>query len=145
MMYEFSVKKGDLQFIRGHWYVTHTGLVGLSSRRNCRELHTGPIVIFCDPTSPRWDSRPLSTIAKVQGNCYGVADPFNVSFLVHGAEMRVAETRAVNRALRKAWHRHLLGGFWVAGLCSPPRLQTAHRRMLSSIWLMVNYSGSFSL
>ncbi|MBZ5684981.1 MAG: hypothetical protein LAP86_08095 [Acidobacteriia bacterium] len=27
----------------------------------------------------------------------------NVSFLVHGAEMRVAETRAVNRALRKAW------------------------------------------
>jgi len=27
----------------------------------------------------------------------------NVSFLVHGAEMRVAETRAVNRALRKAY------------------------------------------
>ena len=33
MTYEFSVKKGDLQFIQGHWYVTHTGLVGLSSRR----------------------------------------------------------------------------------------------------------------
>jgi hypothetical protein len=34
---------------------------------------------------------------------YGDADPPNVSPLVHGAEMRVAETRAVNRALRKAY------------------------------------------
>jgi hypothetical protein len=34
---------------------------------------------------------------------FGDADPSNVSFLVHGAEMRVAETRAVNRALRKAY------------------------------------------
>lgn len=34
---------------------------------------------------------------------YGDADPSNVSYLVHGAEMRVAETRAVNRALRKAY------------------------------------------
>ncbi len=34
---------------------------------------------------------------------YGDADPSNVSFLVHSAEMRVAETRAVNRALRKAY------------------------------------------
>jgi hypothetical protein len=33
---------------------------------------------------------------------YGDADPSNVSYPVHGAEMRVAETRAVNRALRKA-------------------------------------------
>ena len=34
---------------------------------------------------------------------YGDANPSNVSSLVHGAEMRVAETRAVNRALRKAY------------------------------------------
>jgi hypothetical protein len=34
---------------------------------------------------------------------YGDADPSNVSALVHGAEMRVAETRAVCRALRKAY------------------------------------------
>ncbi|MGC2186153.1 MAG: hypothetical protein WA637_22985, partial [Terriglobales bacterium] len=34
---------------------------------------------------------------------YGDADPSNVSPLVHGAEMRTAETRAVNRALRKAY------------------------------------------
>jgi hypothetical protein len=34
---------------------------------------------------------------------YGDADPSNVSLFVRGAEMRVAETRAVNRALRKAY------------------------------------------
>jgi hypothetical protein len=34
---------------------------------------------------------------------YGDADPSNVSARVRGAEMRVAETRAVNRALRKAY------------------------------------------
>jgi len=34
---------------------------------------------------------------------FGDADPSNVSPLVHGAELRVAETRAVNRALRKAY------------------------------------------
>ena len=60
-MYEFSVKKGDLQFIRGHWYVTHTGLVGLSSRRNCRGLHTEPIVMFCALLPLAGHSRPLST------------------------------------------------------------------------------------
>jgi hypothetical protein len=34
---------------------------------------------------------------------YGDADPSNVSPLVQGAELRVAETRAINRALRKAY------------------------------------------
>ena len=34
---------------------------------------------------------------------YGDADPSNVSLLVRGAEMRIAETRAVNRALRKTY------------------------------------------
>jgi hypothetical protein len=44
---------------------------------------------------------------------YGDADPTNTSPLVRGAEMRVAETRAVNRALRKAYG---------IGLCSVEEL-----------------------
>ena len=44
---------------------------------------------------------------------YGDADPTNTSSLVRGAEMRVAETRAVNRALRKAYG---------IGLCSVEEL-----------------------
>ena len=46
---------------------------------------------------------------------YGDANPSNVSSLVHGAEMRVAETRAVNRALRKAYG---------IGLCSVEEIGT---------------------
>src|SRR5439155_26217499 len=47
---------------------------------------------------------------------YGDADPTNVSPLVRGAEMRVAETRAVKRALRKAYG---------IGLCSVEELGSA--------------------
>ena len=46
---------------------------------------------------------------------YGDADPSNVSPIVRGAEMRVAETRAVNRALRKAYG---------IGLCSVEEIGT---------------------
>jgi hypothetical protein len=42
--------------------------------------------------------------------------PFYVSPLVHGAEMRVAETRAVNRALRKAYG---------IGLCSVEEIRSS--------------------
>jgi hypothetical protein len=44
---------------------------------------------------------------------YGDADPTNIPYLVHGAEMRVAETRVVNRTLRKAYG---------IGLCSVEEL-----------------------
>ena len=47
-----------------------------------------------------------ATVRKSQSKSfvgYGDADPSNVSAVVRGAEMRVAETRAVNRALRKAY------------------------------------------
>jgi hypothetical protein len=60
---------------------------------------------FCDPTGARWAFRatvfPSDKSAGFVG--FGDADPSNVSSLVRGAEMRIAETRAVNRALRKAY------------------------------------------
>jgi hypothetical protein len=60
---------------------------------------------FCDSTSARWAFRatvfPSDKSAGFVG--FGDANPSNVSSLVRGAEMRVAETRAVNRALRKAY------------------------------------------
>src|SRR5581483_5624204 len=57
---------------------------------------------------------------------YGDADPSNVSPTVRGAEMRVAETRAVNRALRKAYGIGIcsveeLGAF--SGPLPPPACQ----------------------
>jgi hypothetical protein len=57
-----------------------------------------------NPKEGRWVFK--ATVAKSEAKHfvgYGDADPSNVSFLVRGAEMRVAETRAVNRALRKAY------------------------------------------
>ena len=70
---------------------------------------------FSDPSANRWVFK--STVRKSRYSRgfvgFGDADPSNVSSLVRGAEMRVAETRAVNRALRKAYG---------IGLCSVEEL-----------------------
>src|SRR2546425_10502754 len=60
---------------------------------------------FCDATAGRWSFKAIVYKSlRCRGFAgYGDADPSNVSALVRGAEMRVAETRAVNRALRKAY------------------------------------------
>jgi len=75
---------------------------------------------YSDPSASRWVFKAIvynSTFSKGFVG-YGDADPSNVSSLVHGAEMRVAETRAVNRALRKAYG---------IGLCSVEELGWASR------------------
>ena len=82
-----------------------------------------------DPVAHRWIFK--ATIYRTPNSRgfvgYGDADPTNTSPLVHGAEMRVAETRAVNRALRKAYGIGLcsveeLG--WLTGSPNPPREQS---------------------
>jgi hypothetical protein len=100
-----SVASGDLLLLAGRWYITHTGLLALARRNRCAGIHVQPLTKFCDPSARRWAFR--ATVYKTR-NCRGFvgcgdADPLNVTSLVHGAEMRVAETRAVNRALRKAF------------------------------------------
>ena len=101
----FSVESGDLLWLDGHWYVSHSGLIRLARRSHCAGIHVEPVSQFSDPTISRWAFR--ATVYRSR-SCrgfvgYGDADPSNVSASVHGAEMRVAETRAVNRALRKAY------------------------------------------
>jgi hypothetical protein len=101
----FSLRHGDLVLLSSRWYVTHTGLIRLANRRRCRGIEVHPIPEFSDAKNGRYVFK--ATVFKsrtCQGFVgYGDADPSNVSLLVHGAEMRVAETRAVNRALRKAY------------------------------------------
>ena len=103
--YEFSVSGGDLLLLESGWYVTHTGLIRLAARRRCRGINVQPIAEFSDSMNGRYVFKAIVYRSRTcQGFVgYGDADPSNVSFLVHGAEMRVAETRAVNRALRKAY------------------------------------------
>src|SRR5579864_1450662 len=102
---ELSIAAGDLLLLDAHWYVTHTGLIRLATRRRCRGIQVQPITEFSDALNRRYAFK--ATVYKSQESPgfvgYGDADPSNVSALVHGAEMRVAETRAVNRALRKAY------------------------------------------
>ena len=104
-LYELSVPLGDVLFLEGKWYVTHVGLIRLSHRKCCNGISSHIVRGLCNVATSRWAFK--ATVYTHQ-NCkgfvgYGDADPSNVSPLVHGAEMRVAETRAVNRALRKAY------------------------------------------
>jgi len=103
--FNFSLQKGDFQLLENSWYVTHTGLLRLARRKHCRGIHAEAVESLCDSASGRYVLKatvyPSKTSSGFVG--YGDADPTNVSALVRGAEMRIAETRAVNRALRKAY------------------------------------------
>jgi hypothetical protein len=103
--FRLTLLAGELRLIDGHWYVTHAGLMHLSVRNRCYGIDVRPAESFCDPATSRWTFKAtVYKSPKCRGFVgYGDADPSNVSALVRGAEMRVAETRAVNRALRKAY------------------------------------------
>jgi hypothetical protein len=113
--FRFSIAQGDLQHLDKGWYVTHAGLLRLAQRRRCAGIRVQSVHQFCKPEFDHWVFK--ATVYKSAGSNvymgYGDADPSNVSPLVRGAEMRVAETRAVNRALRKAYG---------IGLCSVEEL-----------------------
>jgi hypothetical protein len=115
-----SVEEGDLLLLENKWYITHGGLLRIAQRNNCSGMRTAVDKGLSDPASGRWVFR--ATVYKSPRSRgfvgYGDADPSNVSSQVHGAEMRVAETRAVNRALRKAYG---------IGLCSVEELGSARR------------------
>jgi hypothetical protein len=119
-MYLLNVAAGELCLLDGRWYVTHAGLVRLAERHHCSGIRSVVEKSLCDPSGARWVFK--ATVFKSSRSRgfvgYGDADPSNVSSLVHGAEMRVAETRAVNRALRKAYG---------IGLCSVEELGWAPR------------------
>jgi hypothetical protein len=103
--YDLSVSSGDLVYLHAGWYVTHAGLLRLATRSRCIGIDVAPVAEFSNPATSRWAFKAtVYKSPKCRGFVgYGDADPSNVSPLVHGAEMRVAETRAVNRALRKAY------------------------------------------
>ena len=118
--HHLSIVRGDLLLLDGRWYVTHSGLLRIAFRRHCQGMQVHPVKEFCDRAASSFAFRAIVyTSPSCKGFIgYGDADPSNVSPLVHGAEMRVAETRAVNRALRKAYG---------IGICSVEELGSANR------------------
>jgi len=121
--YGLSVARGDIICLDGRWYVTHAGLLRLSSRRRCSGMHAEIVSNFCDPANNRWTFKAtVFRAGRSEGFvAYGDADPSNVSLLVHGAEMRVAETRAVNRALRKAYGIGICSVEEIGSFTEPPQ------------------------
>jgi hypothetical protein len=110
-----SAERGDICLIDGGWYITSAGLLGIAHKRRCQGIRSQLLGSLSDPSCNRWIFK--ATVYKSRRSRgfvgFGDADPSNVSPLVRGAEMRVAETRAVNRALRKAYG---------IGLCSVEEL-----------------------
>src|SRR6266404_724829 len=100
-----SVAYSELLFLYGNWYITHAGLLRLATRRRCSGIEVEAVPQLCNSAAGRYVFKAtVYTFRKRRSFVgYGDADASNVSPLVHGAEMRVAETRAVNRALRKAY------------------------------------------
>ena len=123
--YKFSIALGDITLLEGKWYVTHAGLLRLAHRRGCAGIRVQQVREFCDASINRWVFK--ASVYRFEQSVgfigYGDADPTNVTSLVRGAEMRVAETRAVNRALRKAYG---------IGLCSVEELGWSHKPTESS-------------
>jgi hypothetical protein len=118
--YALSVAHGDIQLLDGRWYITHSGLLRTALRNRCLGISTTVQIKLSEPAANRWVFKAVvhKSIRSRGFVGYGDADPSNVSPVVHGAEMRVAETRAVNRALRKAYGM---------GLCSVEELVWAPR------------------
>jgi hypothetical protein len=112
---KLSVVGGHLLFLNGRWYVTHAGLLRIAQRRGCIGIKTILQEGSSDPDQSRWVFKAVVSKTRSSNGFegYGDADPSNVSPLVRGAELRVAETRAVNRAIRKAYG---------IGLCSVEEL-----------------------
>jgi hypothetical protein len=115
-----SVALGDVLLLENRWYITHAGLLRIAERRRCDRIRTSVDRRLSDPGVCRWVFKATVYKSPISKGFvgYGDADPSNVSSLVHGAEMRVAETRAVNRALRKAYG---------IGLCSVEELGCSPR------------------
>ena len=87
-------------------YVTHADLLNVALKNHCAGIQVEPVLKLCRPEKNFWVFKAtVFKSAKCRGFVgYGDAHPGNVSALIFNhAEMRMAETRAVNRALRKAY------------------------------------------
>jgi len=140
---QLSVALGDLLYLDQRWYVTHAGLLRVARRRQCVGIHVLPISTFCDLASKHWAFK--ATVYK-SSRChgfvgYGDADPSNVSPLVRGAEMRVAETRAVNRALRKAYGIGLCSVEEIGSFAAPSASSCESRKLPQPANSNGNYGG----
>ena len=117
-----SIRGGELAQISGRWYVTHSGLIRIAHQRRCCGIETNLERRLTDVLAGRWVFKAVvHTSSSRVFVGFGDANPANVSYLVQGAEMRVAETRAVNRALRKAYGIGICSVEEIGSSAEPPK------------------------
>ena len=110
-------------------FVTQGHLLRLAQRNHCCGILTEPVFSLCRPEKNFWVLKAtVYKSSKCRGFVgYGDAHPGNVSPLIFNhAEMRLAETRAVNRALRKA---HGVALCWIEELPPWPLFARADSRV----------------
>lgn len=119
---------GDLIELDGRTYITHSGLLKVARRNRCSSITTELISEQTDAAARRYVVRAsvYKTSRSKPFHGLGDADPSNVSSLVRGAELRVAETRATNRALRKAYGIGLCSIEELGGRAEPHRRGDDH-------------------
>ena len=106
------VSRGELVLLDGALYINHSGLLALADRNHCAGIYTKVLPELSYPELRNWvvEATVFKSATARRGFVgLGDADPSNISPWLRGSELRVAETRAVNRALRKAY---------AVGLCS---------------------------
>lgn len=141
--HHLSVTAGDLLLIDLRWYVTHAGLLRLTKRCHCSGIHVQPVAAFCDAAASRFAfSATVYVSPDSKGFVgYGDADPSNVSPLVRGAEMRIAETRAVNRSLRKAYGIGICSVEEIGSLSTQPASRQESKKVAQSANGTANFGG----
>src|SRR5258708_9367687 len=79
--HQISVANGDVKYLDGGWYVTHSGLVRLADRRHCAGIHSYPVLKSSNPVTSRWVFRATVFKSRTCKDfvCYGDADPSNVA------------------------------------------------------------------
>jgi hypothetical protein len=104
-------------------FATHIELISLAYKRRCFGIHVEVLPDLCREVSRRWvvKATVFPTKSSSGFSAFGDAEPSNVAPEFRGCELRIAETRAVNRALRKAYG---IGLCSIEELSSPPPTPT---------------------
>jgi hypothetical protein len=108
-------------------------LLKIAVANRCKGIRIELVQELCDCATSRYAFKAtVYTYPTSLGFVgYGDANPSNVSSLLHGAEMRVAETRAVNRALRKAYGIGICSVEELGSSLTPAHSEVSQRKLLS--------------
>src|SRR5215471_5704331 len=73
--YSLSIASGDLLYLGGKWYITHSGLLGIARRKHCAGIIVQPIPAFCDASAQRWAFAATVYKSKTCRGFVGHGDP----------------------------------------------------------------------